>query len=311
MGQVTVAPPALVAAREVPLGGVRSMSVRRTLPHRDIRTIGAWCFVDHYGPQSVGADGRGGMQVPPHPHIGLQTVTWLLSGHVVHDDSVGSHQQIRPGELNLMTAGHGIAHAEQSAPGEGGDLHGLQLWVALPEESRHQTPHFEHHAQLPTGTEGTVTTTVLIGGLGGVRSPAETYTPLLGAVLELASRGRVSVRLHHEFEHGVLSLDGPVSVDGHVLERSALLGLPPGRTSLLLAADQPARILLLGGEPFKEDLVMWWNFVGRSHDDIAEARADWESERRFGSVTYPGARLPAPPLPTTRLVPRSSGGLSH
>ncbi len=311
MREVTTAPPALVAAREVPLGGVRSMSVRRTLPHRDIRTIGAWCFVDHYGPQLVAADGRGGMQVPPHPHIGLQTVTWLLSGHVIHDDSLGSHQQIRPGELNLMTAGHGIAHAEQSAPGEGGELHGLQLWVALPEESRHQGPHFEHHAQLPTGTEGSVTTTVLIGGLGGERSPAQTYSPLLGAVLELGAPGRVSVRLHPDFEHGVLSLDGSIAVDGHALERSALLGLPPGRTSLLLSADQPSRILLLGGEPFKQDLVMWWNFVGRSHDDIAEARSDWESERRFGSVSYPGARLPAPPLPSTRLVPRSSGGLSH
>jgi quercetin 2,3-dioxygenase len=300
----------LLAPREVPLGGTRAMTVRRTLPHREIRTIGAWCFLDHYGPQSVSSGGEGGMQVPPHPHTGLQTVTWLLEGHVVHDDSVGSHQDVRPGELNLMTAGHGIAHSEVSAPGAGGPLHGLQLWVALPEGAREQAPHFEHHTDLPRLHEGIARTTVVMGELAGGRSPAVTYSPLLGAVIELSGAGATTLPLEPEFEHAALSLDGPATVDATVLERGTLLALAPGRRAVTVTAEGPARVLLIGGTPFDEDLVMWWNFVGRSHEDITEARADWAAGRRFGVVGgYPGDPLPAPALPTTRLLPRRSGGL--
>ena len=162
----------LLVPREVPLGGTRAMTVRRTLPHREIRTVGAWCFLDHYGPQDVSGTGDGGMRVPPHPHTGLQTVTWLLDGHVVHDDSLGSHQEVRPGELNLMTAGHGIAHAEVSAPDRAGPLHGVQLWVALPDAARDQGPHFEHHRDLPRLDEGAARTTVVMGELAGARSAA-------------------------------------------------------------------------------------------------------------------------------------------
>ncbi len=301
----------LLEPREVPLGGVRALTVRRTLPHRAVRTIGPWCFVDHYGPTTVAPDGSGGMHVPPHPHTGLQTVTWLLEGRVVHDDSLGSHREIRPGTLNLMTAGRGIAHAERSTAGASAGLHGVQLWVALPDSARQQTPHFEHHADLPSGRAGDATVTVVMGEFEGARSNAATYSPLVAAQIALAGSGRGSFRLDPHFEHGVISLDSPVVVDGRVLERGPLLGLGRGHTGLVLATmdARPARLLIIGGTPFEEPLVMWWNFVARDHDEIVRARADWANGRVFGTVDRAGTALPAPALPTTRLLPRPSGGL--
>ena len=303
--------------REVPLGGPRALVVRRTLPHKAVRTIGAWCFVDHFGPAAVAENG---MHVPPHPHIGLQTVTWLYSGDVLHRDGLGSHQVIRPGQLNLMTAGRGIAHAEDTVvdpatPAAGYDpavMHGLQLWVALPDADRHQDPHFEHHDDLPVVDLGGLTATVVLGEVAGVRSPAATYTPIVGADLAAAGPGRTRVPLDPAFEHGVLPVDGDVRVDGASVPRGALLHLRPGRDGLDLDLDGPGRVFLLGGAPLGERLVMWWNFVGRSHDEIAAARADWEAGRdrghpgteRFAPVDHPVAALPAPGLPTTRLLPR-------
>lgn len=313
--------PTLLEAREVPLGGPRSLVVRRTLPHRQVRTIGAWCFSDHFGPAAVAETG---MHVPPHPHLGLQTVTWLYSGEVLHRDGLGSHQLIRPGELNLMTAGRGIAHAEDSvldgpagALSDGvdrGTMHGLQLWVALPQAHRHQLPHFEHHADLPVLDLAGARVTVLLGALarpGGTdvaRSPAATYSPIVGADLVLADPARsdpVRVPLDPAFEHGVLTVDGPVRVDGLTVPRGGLAYLPPGADAVGLEAQGPARVFLLGGVPFGERLVMWWNFVGRSHEDIAAARADWAlGSDRFAAVEHPAPALPAPALPTTRLLPR-------
>ncbi|HEU4675530.1 MAG TPA: pirin family protein [Motilibacteraceae bacterium] len=293
----------VLTAREVPLGGTRKLRVRRTLPHRSLRTVGAWCFVDHYGPVPLAQEG---MDVPPHPHVGLQTVTWLLEGEVLHQDSLGSEQVIAPGQLNLMTAGHGIAHAETSVPRPGGHLHGVQLWVALPDASRHQPAHFEHHADLPAWSGPGVEATVLMGELDGVRSPAATYTPLLGT--ELSLHGVAAVPLEPDFEHAVLALDGTVDVDGMLVQPGSLAHLGRGRRSLRLHADRPGRALLLGGEPFGEELLMWWNFVGRTHEDIARAREDWATGRRFGRVVgYSGEALLAPPLPSTRLRPRPSG----
>ncbi len=144
---------------------VGDMNVRRLLPLRLRRSIGAWCFVDHYGPMSV--DGVTGMEVPPHPHIGLQTVTWLLAGDVLHRDSLGTEQVIRPGQLNLMTAGRGIAHAEESPVEHDPSLHGVQLWVALPEASRQAEPRFEHHAELPFIASNDLTISVFLGALAG------------------------------------------------------------------------------------------------------------------------------------------------
>ncbi|HYJ74756.1 MAG TPA: pirin family protein [Kineosporiaceae bacterium] len=288
----------LLEPREVPLGGPRAMLVRRTLPHRDIRTIGAWCFVDHFGPT------RGGpaMHVPPHPHIGLQTVTWLLAGDVEHRDSVGSRQLVHPGELNAMTAGEGIAHSEDTVGPIATDLHGVQLWTALPDADRRQEPHFEHHADLPVLRADGVTVTVFVGELDGARSAAAAYSPLLGAEVVLADGARVELPLEEDFEHGVLAVDGSPTAAGVRIPVSALVHLEPGRRSLVL--EGPGRVLLLGGTPFGEDLLMWWNFVARSHEEIVAAREDWQAGRRFGVVDHPTARLPAPALPTTPLRAR-------
>jgi quercetin 2,3-dioxygenase len=166
----------VVEGRKAAIGD--GTEVRRLLPQRTLRTIGAWCFLDHYGPDEVS---RGhGMQVPPHPHIGLQTVSWLFEGLVRHRDSLGSRQLIRPGELNLMTAGGGIAHSEESAAGRPPVLHGLQLWIALPEAERHTEPRFAHHADLPVVRDGAASVTVVIGEYRGERSPAEVFSPLAG-----------------------------------------------------------------------------------------------------------------------------------
>jgi len=294
--------PQLLGAREVPLGGPRAMVVRRTLPHRARRTVGAWCFADHYGPQQVGTPG---MHVPPHPHTGLQTVTWLFDGEVLHQDSLGSLQRIRPGELNLMTAGRGIAHAEDSRP-VASPLHGLQLWIALPDAERNRDPGFEHHADLPVLERDGVTVTVLVGALDGARSAATTFSPVLGAEVALTAGSAVRLELEPEFEHAVLTASSGVLVDGQPVPPSTLAYLGRGRREVMVGADGgPARCVLLGGTPFEEDLLMWWNFVGRDHDEIVQDRADWEAGHRFGEVAgYPDGRLAAPTLPTVRLRPR-------
>lgn len=288
--------------REVPLGGVRAMSVRRTLPLRDRPTVGAWCFLDRFGPQHTR------MRVEPHPHIGLQTVTWPLVGEVRHRDSLGSDVVVRPGQLNLMTSGHGISHSEYSL-GEGEVLlDAVQLWVALPDAARHSSPAFETHPELPRLTIGDASVTVILGELAGVRSPATAYTPIVGAQIELPPGGSVSVPLQGDWEHGVVVLNGDLSVDGHQsLDKDELLYLEPGRERVELATASGATVLVLGGEPFPEPIVMWWNFVGRTHDEVAKAREEWEARAtRFGTVPGHGdVRIPAPTLPTVRLLPRT------
>jgi quercetin 2,3-dioxygenase len=294
----------VITSREVPLGGPRAMSVRRTLPQRRRSLIGAWCFVDHYGPDDVA--GTGGMDVPPHPHTGLQTVSWLFSGEIEHRDSLGVQAMVRPGELNLMTGGHGIAHSEVSTPATT-TLHGVQLWLALPDHARDARRDFTHHVPEPVHVDG-ARVRVLLGSLAGDTSPVRTFTRLLGAEIVLEPGARTVLDVQPGFEHGVLVDRGPVGLGETVLESSDLGYVAPGRTSLTLVnpGDGPARVMLLGGEPFGEQIVMWWNFVGRSHDEIVAFREAWEAEsERFGRVEgYAGSRLPAPPLPNARIKPR-------
>lgn len=292
--------------REVPLGGPRAIRVRRTLPQRDRSLIGAWCFADHYGPHDV--RGGTGMDVPPHPHTGLQTVSWLFSGEVEHRDSGGVHAMVRPGELNLMTAGAGICHSEVST-GATTILHGVQLWVALPDEARDAARDFEHFVPAPRAHDG-ATLRVFIGELEGERSPVHTFTPLLGAQVDLEPGAELTLEVDPDFEHGVLLDHGDVVVGDTALEVADLAFQAAGADGLHLTnrGGEPARLVLLGGPPFPEELVMWWNFVGRSHDDIAAYRRQWEDgDDRFGAVRgYRGAvtRLPAPPLPNATLRPR-------
>jgi quercetin 2,3-dioxygenase len=288
--------------REVPLGGPRAIRVQRTLPQRERSLIGAWCFIDHYGPVSASMD------VPPHPHTGLQTVSWLFSGKVEHRDSAGVVARVRPGGLNLMTAGAGICHSEVSV-GPATTLHGVQLWVALPDSDRDTGRDFDHYEPRPTALPGG-SARVFLGELAASRSPVHTFTPLLGAQIDLDAHARLDLEVDPAFEHGVLCDVGTVEFDGTALGFAELGYRGPGSPTLHLrnSSDRAARVLLLGGTPFTEELVMWWNFVGRSHHDIASYRHLWEDgDERFGAVHgYRGsvARLPAPPLPATRLRPR-------
>ncbi|MHA6616030.1 pirin family protein [Pseudonocardia sp. DLS-67] len=296
----------VLRARDVPLGGPRSMTVRRTLPQRKRSLIGAWCFADHYGPDDVGASG--GMDVPPHPHTGLQTVSWLFAGEVEHRDSLGTHALVRPGEVNLMTGGYGICHSEVSTPGIT-DLHGVQLWVALPEAHRRTARAFQHHAP-PAIDLGGATARVFLGELAGETSPVRTFTPLLGAEIVLDPGARVTLPVDPAHEHGVLVDTGPVLMAGTELARTDLGYRAAGPAGLELTnpGGEPTRVLLLGGAPFDEDIVMWWNFVGRDHGEIVAFREAWErGSDQFGRVDgYAGTpqRLPAPALPSARITPR-------
>lgn len=317
-------------AREVPLGGVRAMNVWRTLPQRGLPTVGAWCFLDSFGPDRIA------MSVLPHPHTGLQTVTWPLAGNVRHRDSVGSDVVVRPGELNIMTAGHGVSHSEfavlpgtladgnaDTAPDGAQPLpvqRGLQLWVALPDSERHRAPAFEQHRELPQVMGDGFTATVMVGRFAGKTSPATMYSPIVGA--DIVCDGPASLPLDPEFEHAVLVLDGGLTVDGQDVPAGPLGYLGAGRDSLDLEGQPGTRFILLGGEPFQEELLMWWNFVGRTHDEVARAREDWEAQAelpdaaamsaRFGFIPGHGpdagaeaGRIPAPPLPGVRLRPRT------
>ncbi|MGW0043189.1 pirin family protein [Rhodococcus sp. NPDC003348] len=304
--------PRLLDYREVPLGGPRAMTVRRSLPQRGQTLIGAWCFLDHYGPDDVRHSG--GMKVAGHPHTGLQTVSWVFSGEIEHRDTTGAHAIVRPREVNLMTAGSGIAHSEFSTP-DTAFLHGVQLWVALPDEHRFTAPAFEHYAPPVLDVEG-AQAVVFLGSLFGHTSPVRTFTPLLGAELTLQAGQSLRVELDPSFEHGVMVDTGSVTVAGVDATIGQLVYLPagPAGLDLVASAEGPVRILLLGGEPFGEQIVMWWNFVGRSHDEIAGYREDWQRERddqsdpdtsRFGPFPAQWRQtIPAPILPNTRLKPR-------
>jgi redox-sensitive bicupin YhaK (pirin superfamily) len=305
----------ILEPRDVPLGGPRAMEVRRTLPQRARSLIGAWCFVDHYGPDAVAR--THGMNVPPHPHTGLQTVSWLFAGEIEHRDSTGAHAMVRPGELNLMTAGSGIQHSEVSTTATT-MLHGAQLWVALPDAHRHTAPFFEHYAPTPIVHEG-ATVHVLLGSLLGETSTATMYTPLVGAQIDIPAGLTVRIPVDPTFEHGILVDAGDLRVrthfgaaedehlgaqpdpspiaesvgelDAHSLAPTdplpvaeavpvnTLAYLAPGRTELVLTAgDEPVRAILIGGTPLGERIVMWWNFIGRTHDEIAAYRAQWQAE---------------------------------
>jgi quercetin 2,3-dioxygenase len=290
----------VLAGREVTLG--ESTAVRRLLPNLGRRLVGPWCFVDHYGPDDVAA--RPGMQVPPHPHIGLQTVSWLLAGEVHHRDSLGSDAVIRPGELGVMTSGAGIAHAEQSPVPHPALLHGVQLWVALPDSARSVAPAWEHHAGLPALRAAGGTATLIMGSLGGAVSPGSAHSPLVGADVAVEPGGDLLLPLEPEFEHAVLVTSGSVDVGGVALAPGAMVYLGCARRELRLASTDGARAMLLGGAPFEERIVMWWNFVARDNDEIVAARAEWNERTGFADVPgFDGYRLPAPDLPPGKLRP--------
>jgi hypothetical protein len=273
---------------------VGSLPVRRVLPQRPRRTVGSWCFLDHVGPVRVKPGASFG--IGPHPHMGLQTVTWLLAGELLHLDSLGSEQLIRPGQLNLMTAGHGVSHAEED-PARAEDVHAVQLWVAQPAATRDGPAAFEHHAELPRLELEHAEAAVLVGAFAGADSPARRDTEHMG--VELTLRGpATTVPLRVDYEHALVVLQGTVTVDGVPVVPGVLAYLGQGRDQCGLGVDGPARALLLGGVPFPEPILMWWNFVGRNREEVSEARRQWAAdEGRFGRVRSSLARIEvgAPP----------------
>jgi redox-sensitive bicupin YhaK (pirin superfamily) len=279
-----------IAARHADLGG--GFSIARALPTATRRTVGAWCFLDHAGPARFPPGA--GMRVGPHPHIGLQTFTWMIEGEVLHNDSLGNRQIIRRGEVNLMTAGRGIAHSEESI-GEQGAVHAAQLWIALPEAERHGEPAFVHHAQLPVADADGFRFTMLAGRAFELQSPVRLFSELIGVDLVATDAARTRMSLRPEYEHAVLCLRGAARIDGERIEPGTLLYAPPGRAQAELACDAAAQLLLIGGLPFTEALLMWWNFVARTPAEIEAAAADWNAGRRFAAV--PGTQLPRVPAP--------------
>ncbi|WP_298212220.1 pirin family protein [Acidovorax sp.] len=296
-------PPHRYAARVSIVG--EDTPIRRALPHRERRTVGAWCFLDHAGPVQFGP-GKG-LHVGAHPHIGLQTFTWLIEGEVMHRDSLGNEQVIRPGQVNLMTAGRGIAHTEDSVT-DGGRLHAAQLWIALPDSQRHREPAFCNYANLPVVQADGFTATVLAGTALGHTAPTQVYSPMVGIDFASKSAARTQLALNPQFEYAVLVLSGSAQVEGEALEQEELLYFPPGRGTLSLQTDNAAQLLVLGGEPFAEDILLWWNFVARTQAEMEQALSDWNAgNERFGSV-QPGsiaAPLQAPSLAGVQLKVRS------
>lgn len=300
----------ILEPREVPLGGPRALLVRRTLPQRARSLVGAWCFADAYGPTP--APRARTMDTGPHSHTGLQTVSWLYRGEIEHRDSAGHHALVRPAEVNLMTAGRGIQHSEVSTD-DARELHGVQLWVALPDSHRDVAPFFETFTPEPFRHDDAVLR-VFAGELLGHGSAVTEFTRLVGAQLDLPAGGAVRIPVHESSEHGLLVDAGSPRLQGAAVPASHLGVVPVGPRELVIeAGDEPVRALLIGGEPLGEQLVMWWNFVGRSHEEVVTYREQWQTEviarttreGRFGALDgYDGPPLPAPEMPNVRLRPR-------
>ena len=302
----------LIAPHEVTLGPGSGLTVRRTLPTRGRSLIGAWCFLDHYGP--VPADDASAMSVRAHPHTGLQTVSWLFAGQVEHRDSTGTVAVISPGELNLMTAGRGVSHSETSLA-HAESLHGVQMWIALPDAHRWINPAFEHYVPELVDRDG-VTARVFLGSLLGSTSPVTTYSALLGAELLVSAGSTIALDVESTHEHGFLLDTGTVSIDGVELQAHGLAFVPAGRSSTVIRADEDSRVLVIGGEPLDESIVMWWNFIGRSHEEIVVFQRQWDAENRAHSTDaadHPVFGWPtgeadepilAPELPPVRLKAR-------
>jgi redox-sensitive bicupin YhaK (pirin superfamily) len=279
-------------SRDTHLG---KLSISRALPIRERRMVGPWCFLDRFGPLTFGDEQP--MRVPPHPHIGLQTVSWLLEGEIRHTDSLGSEATLFPGGVNVMTAGRGIAHAEVTPPSNSGKLNGVQLWVALPDAHRHTSPAFTSIGQVPPLEEKSGVIQLFAGTYQGIPSPAPYFSPILGMDVQIHANQTLNLQLDPQFEHALFILEGDCGMKSQAFEQKILYYLGNCRESLKLSSQDGCRVLLIGGLPFPEKILMWWNFVARTPEEILQAREDWESNRRFGEVKNSGLdRLSSPTL---------------
>jgi len=289
------AAPTLLEAIVIPqsrdLGG---FAVRRVLPAIERRMVGPFVFFDQMGP-AIFAPGTG-IDVRPHPHIGLATVTYLFDGSILHRDSLGSVQEIRPGEINWMTAGRGIAHSERTGPAAraaGGLLAGIQSWVALPTEDEETAPGFAHHdgAALPVVAGEGKHVRVLVGAAYGVRSPVRTFSETLYADVALDPGARLAVA-PEAAERALYLVDGTVEIAGEEFAPGRLLLLRPA-TEVVVSARSAARLMLLGGAPLDGPRHIWWNFVSSSRERIEQAKADWQAGR-FPAVPGDSELIPLP-----------------
>ncbi|OTG80164.1 quercetin 2,3-dioxygenase [Acinetobacter sp. ANC 5054] len=270
--------------------------IKRALPSRHKRMIGAWCFLDHAGP--VHFPQGDGLDVGPHPHIGLQTFTWMIDGTMMHTDSLGTHQLIQPKQVNLMTAGYGISHTEV-APDTETQMHAAQLWIALPDDKINMAPRFDHYPELPVLSQDGIEFTVLVGEFLATRSPVQVHSELLGVDLSAQDSTSATLPLNPKFEYGFMALEGTATVNGHELNEDNMVVLEPGLKQVKIDVHAGSRVLLLGGEPFESPILLWWNFVGRTQEELNLAREQWiNQDERFGSIPdYEGPRLEAPAFP--------------
>ena len=287
---------ALVVPRTADLGD--GFTVRRALPSAQSRMVGPFVFFDHFGPAVFRAGN--GLDVRPHPHIGLATVTYLFDGEIMHRDSLGTAAPIKPGEVNWMTAGSGIAHSERTPPplrATGSNLFGIQSWVALPMGVEETEPAFAHHdaAELPVVEGEGKRVRLIVGSLYGARSPVRTLSEMFYADAELEPGARLPVPVDHE-ERAAYIVEGAVTLsgDGGVFEAGQLLVFKPGAEMTLEAhGPSPARLMLLGGEPMDGRRHIWWNFVSSSSERIEQAKEDWKAGR-FAPVPEETEFIPLP-----------------
>jgi redox-sensitive bicupin YhaK (pirin superfamily) len=285
----------IIPARRTELGSIK---ILRALPRRQRRMVGPWCFLDRFGPLQFTSDK--GMDVAPHPHMGLQTVSWLVAGEMIHKDSLGCEALMRAGQLNLMTSGRGIAHSEETPKQNSGKLDGVQLCVALPDDQRKIAPSFDHHASLPVFNIGSTTIQLIIGKMLQQESPAKAFSPIVGADIVFHDSSVIDLTVENRFEHAIILLHGEGALDGSPIDATALHYISSGRNELRISGSPNCRLLLIGGEPFREPILMWWNFVARTHEEMTEARQNWMQHERFGEVlSYSGPRVPAPELSET------------
>jgi hypothetical protein len=274
----------------------RGTVIKRALPSRQKRMIGAWCFLDHAGP--VTFPQGDGLDVGPHPHIGLQTFTWMIEGTMMHTDSIGSKQLIRPKQVNLMTAGYGISHTEV-APDTETRMHAAQLWIALPDDKINMAPQFDHYPVLPVVEKDNIEFTVLVGEFMDTVSPVQVHTELLGIDFFAIEQTKTRIPLNPKFEYGFMALEGDAIVNGHDLNSDNMVVVEPGISQIEVELPKGSRLLLIGGEPFESPILLWWNLVGRTQEELKTATEQWiNQDARFGTIPdYDGPRLEAPAFP--------------